>query len=219
MMYGQENKQPEPQNHQSSIQKTFPSSFGSFYLSQGFRQKGIVSNDCGPTSVAMIINIILTQESVKDLSLRKENIIYQTRFHFWDRLPGTFPNVGGATTPWGIVTAFNQWMLKLGLPWKAERISGASRHTIFEKIVSGKYISALKIWKNGGAHWVNIIDFSAEDNMVFTLDPNPYLVHLPPNRRVQKESWEKFSSDWQRRKVWSSLLGIHKEIIVYSRDL
>ncbi len=212
-------KQTHNQEQQSSIQKTFPSSFGKFYMSQGFYQKGIVSNECGPTSVAMIINIILHQENVRELSLRKENIIYQTRFHFWDRLPTKMPAIGGATTPWGIVTAFNQWMSKLGLPWKAERISDASRHTIIEKIVSGKYISALKIWKKGGAHWVNIIDFSAEDNMVFTLDPNPYLVHLPANRRVQKESWEKFSSDWQRRKAWSMLLGIHKEIIVYSRDL
>lgn len=207
------------QEQPPSIQKTFPSSYGHFYMSQGFRPKGVVSNDCGPTSVAMIINIILAQENVQDLSLRKENIIYQTRFRFWDRLPVKVPSIGGATTPWGITAAFNQWMSKLGLPWKAERISGASRHTIIEKIVSGKYISALKIWKNGGAHWVNIIDFSAEDNMVFTLDPNPYLVHLPANRRVQKEPWEKFSSDWQRRKAWSVLLGIHKEIIVYSRDL
>jgi|LDZU01.1.fsa_nt_gi hypothetical protein len=208
-----------PAEEQSPIKKTFPSFFGQFYMSQGFREKGIVSNECGPTSLAMIINIILSQENVHNLTLRKENIIYQTRFHLWDRLPKTLPSIGGATAPWGLVSAFNQWMLKLGLPWSAERISGASRSIIIENIISGKYVSALKIWKNGGAHWVDIIDFSAEDDTLYTLDPNPFLVHLPQNRRVQKESWIKFSTDWQRRNLWSSLLGIDREIIVYARNL
>ncbi|MGV8025913.1 MAG: hypothetical protein AB2L18_05105 [Anaerolineaceae bacterium] len=204
---------------QPLIEKTFPASFGQFYMSQGFREKGVVSNECGPTSLAMIINVILNQENIQSLSLRKENIIHQTHFHLWDRLPKTFPAIGGATAPWGLVTAFNQWMQKLGLPWSAERISCANRAVILEKIISGKYVSALKIWKNGGAHWVNIIDFSAEDDTLYTLDPNPYLVHLPQNRRVQKESWEKFSADWQRKNVWSILLGIEREIIVYARNL
>ena len=204
---------------QPLFEKTFPSSFGQFYMSQGFREKGVISNDCGPTSLAMIINLILHQENVKNLSLRKENIIYQTNFHFWDRLPRTISGVGGATAPWGLVSAFNQWMQKLGLSWSAERISCANRAIILEKIISGKYISALKIWKDGGAHWVDIIDFSSEDDLVYLLDPNPYLVHLPQNRRVQKESWEKFSADWQRKSIWSTLLGIEREIIVYSRNL
>jgi len=207
------------QEEQSPIQKTFPAFFGQFYMSQGFRAKGVISNDCGPTSLAMIINVILAQENIQTLSLRKENIIYQSRFHFWDRIPAKLSTMGGATAPWGIVSAFNQWMLKLGLPWSAERISGANRHTIIKNIISGKYISALKVWKNGGAHWVDIIDFSSEDDMVYTLDPNPYLVHLPQNRRVQKESWDKFAADWQRRKFWGYLLGIDRELIVYSRNL
>lgn len=205
--------------YQPLFEKTFPSSFGQFYMSQGFREKGVVSNDCGPTSLAMVINLILHQENIPNLSLRKENIIYQTNFHFWDRLPRTIPSVGGATAPWGMVFAFNQWMQKLGLSWTAERISGANRAVILEKIISGKYLSALKLWKNGGAHWVNIIDFSSEEDTLYLLDPNPYLVHLPQNRRVQKESWEKFSADWQRQKVWSALLGMECEIIVYSKNL
>ncbi len=204
---------------QPLIEKAFPASFGQFYMSQGFREKGVVSNECGPTSLAMIINIILNQENIQNLSLRKENIIHQTHFRAWDRLPKTIPSIGGATAPWGLVSAFNQWMQKLGLPWSAERYHCANRAIILEKIISGKYVSALKIWKNGGAHWVNIIDFSAEDNMLYTLDPNPYLVHLPQNRRVQKESWEKFSADWQRRNVWSTLLGLDREIIVFSHNL
>ena len=66
---------------------------------------------------------------------------------------------------------------------------------------------------------MNIIDFSAEDDMLYVLDPNPYLVHLPQSRRVQKESWEKFSNDWQRKSVWSTLLGLDRELVVYSRNL
>lgn len=204
---------------QPLIEKAFPASFGQFYMSQGFCEKGIVSNECGPTSLAMIINVILNQENIQSLSLRKENIIHQTHFRLWDRLPKTLPAIGGATAPWGLVAAFNQWMQKLGLPWSAERFSCANRVIILEKIISGKYVSALKIWKNGGAHWVNIVDFSAEDDTLYTLDPNPYLVHLPQNRRVQKESWEKFSADWERRNGWSALLGIDREIIVYARNL
>lgn len=204
---------------QPIVEKTFPASFGQFYMSQGFRKKGVVSNECGPTSLAMIINVILNQENIPTLALRKENIIHQTNFRVWDRLPKTIPAIGGATAPWGLVSAFNQWMLKLGLPWSAERYNGASRALILEKIISGKYISALKIWKNGGAHWVDIIDFSAEDNVLYLLDPNPYLVHLPQNRRVQKESWDKFAEDFQRKNVWSTVLGLDREIVVYARNL
>lgn len=211
--------QDQDMNNNSSIQKTFPAFYGQFYMSQGFRKEKEVSNDCGPTSVAMMINIILYHENVRNLNLRKENIIHQSKLHFWDRLPKNFPSVGGATAPWGMVTAFNQWMQRLGLPWQAARVSNATRQTILEAIISGKYVSALKVWKNGGAHWVNIVDFSAEDDTLYTLDPNPYLVHLPQNRRIQKETWEKFSSDWERRKAWSYLLGLHRELIVYTRDL
>jgi hypothetical protein len=178
-----------PKEEQSPIQKTFPSFFGQFYMSQGFREKGVISNDCGPTSLAMIINVILAQENIQNLSLRKENIIYQSRFHFWDRIPTKLPTVGGATAPWGIVSAFNQWMLKLGLSGVPSASAGRTAYHHQEHHLRKIYF-CLKVWKNGGAHWVDIIDFSSEDNMVYTLDPNPYLVHLPQNRRVQKESWD-----------------------------
>ena len=119
------------------IEKSFPTSLGLFYMSQGFREKGVVSNDCGPTCLAMIINIILKQENVQNLTLRKENIIYQTQFRPWDRLPAIFPAVAGATAPWGLVSAFNQWMQKLGLGWSAERYHGANRTKKKKKIISG----------------------------------------------------------------------------------
>jgi hypothetical protein len=84
------------------------------------------------------------------MGVRKENIIHQTNYHIWDRVPALFPSIGGATAPWGMVYAFNQWAKKLGIRWEASRISFASRHDLVEQLLQGRVVSSLKFWKKGG---------------------------------------------------------------------
>ena len=189
--------------------------YGKFYLSQGFKNAKIISNDCGPTTIAMTINILLDHINLKTLALDKDTIIKQSNFKLWDRIPEFIPIFGGATAPWGIARAFNYWMMKLAIPWRAHRKSHASRLDILENLLSGNMVTALKIWKNPGAHWINIVSISTEKDMVYLLDPNPYLIYLAKERRIQSEPWEKFARDWGRQSWWTRLFRLKNEIIYY----
>ena len=191
--------------------------YGRFYLSQGFTDQKKFSNDCGPTSLAVILNLFLFQENPGASSLEKTNIIQSSRFHMWERLPYWVPNVGGATSPWGMAKAFNHWAKKYNLNWQAKRKSHARKAHLLESLLMGRPVTALKIWKTGGAHWINLVRYSSEKERLYYLDPNPYLENLPEGKRLQSQTWEQFEEDWSRVNWWSKLFGIKQEMIVYSR--
>jgi hypothetical protein len=191
--------------------------FGRFYLSQGFKEDKGFSNDCGPTSLAIILNIFLFQDNLGKSPLEKSTIISSSGFLFWDRLPQWLPRIGGATAPWGIAKAFNRWSRKYDLKWRAERKSQARRAHVLENLLMGKPVTALKIWRTGGAHWVNLVRYSSDKERLYFLDPNPYLQYLPDEKRLQSQSWEEFQEDWSRTSWWSKLLGIRNELITYSK--
>jgi hypothetical protein len=191
--------------------------FGRFYLSQGFTADRRFSNDCGPASLAVVINLLTFQANPGMLPVDVRTLIKASSFNFWDRLPGWIPKAGGATAPWGLVRAFNHWAGKNGLEWYAERRNHARRAHLLEALMMGKPVTALKIWKNGGAHWVDLVRFSSEKERIYFLDPNPYLENLPESKRLQSQPWLEFEEDWSRQSWWSRLLGIRNELIIYSR--
>jgi len=190
--------------------------YGRFYQSQGFKEDKAFTNDCGPTSLAVILNIFLFRNNLSVSPLEKKSIIHSSGFLFWDRLPHWVPRIGGATAPWGMVKAFNHWSKKYNLNWRAERKSRARRAHVLENLMMGKPVSALKIWKTGGAHWVNLVRYSSEKERVYYLDPNPYLQYLPEDKRLQSQTWEEFQEDWSRSNWWSKTLGIKNEMIIYT---
>ena len=191
--------------------------FGRFYQSQGFNDKAGFSNDCGPTSLAMVLNLLLFQANPTMSILERESVARQGRLLPWERLPGWVPRVGGATAPWGVVNAFNRLAKRLNLDWRAERRSRARRAHVLECLMTGRPVTVLKIWKTGGAHWVNLVRYTAEKDRLYFLDPNPYLEYLEEDRRLQSQSWGEFEADWTRRSWWSKLLGIRNEMITYTR--
>lgn len=191
--------------------------FGRFYLSQGFKTDKGFSNDCGPTSLAVILNIFLFKDGAGKPPLEKTNIIISSGLHFWDRIPDWIPRIGGATAPWGVVKAFNYWALRYDLKWRADRKSHARRVHVLENLLMGKPVMALKIWKTGGAHWVNLVHYSSEKERLYFLDPNPYLEYLSEEKRLQSQTWEEFERDWARTNIWSRLLGIRNELVIYSK--
>ena len=193
--------------------------FGRFYHSQGLNKEGRFTNDCGPASLAMVVNMLLFQANPVSKSLNKETVIHSSGLFFWDRIPSWVPKFGGATAPWGLVKAFNRWSKEFELYWRAELRSRARRAHIVENLISGKPVTALKIWKTGGAHWVNLVKYSGEKDRVYFLDPNPYLENLPEDKRLQSQTWVEFELDWSRQVWWSRLLGIRNEIITYSKIL
>jgi len=123
--------------------------YGRFYLSQGFNKEKKPNNDCGPTSLAMVLNLFLFQENPGERTLEKDIIIRSSQFRFWERIPGWVPRVGGATAPWGVAKAFNRWATKYQLNWQAQRKSHARKAHILENLLMGRPVSALKIWKTG----------------------------------------------------------------------
>ncbi len=191
--------------------------FGRFYLSQGFNKNQGLTNDCGPTSLAVTLNMLVFQANLGVSMLEKDTLIQASHFIFWDRLPNWIPSVGGATAPWGMLKAFNLMAAKLGLDWRAERRSHARRAHIIEALMMGKPVSALKIWKNRGAHWVTLVRYSTDRDRLYFIDPNPFLEYLPVDKRLQSQSWTDFEPDWSREVWWSKLLGIKNELIVYSK--
>lgn len=191
--------------------------FGRFYLSQGFKADKRFTNDCGPTSLAVILNIFLFQSNMGLSPLGKNKIMSSSSLHFWDRLPQWLPRIGGATAPWGIVKAFNHWARKYNLKWRADRKSHARRVHILESLLMGKPVTVLKIWKTGGAHWINLVHYSSEKERLYFIDPNPYLEYLPEEKRLQSQTWDEFQEDWTRSNWWSRLLGIRNELITYTK--
>ena len=77
--------------------------FGRFYISQGFKGDKGFTNDCGPASLAVILNIFLFRDNLGKSPLEKSTIISSSGFLFWDRLPQWLPRIGGATAPWGMI--------------------------------------------------------------------------------------------------------------------
>ena len=191
--------------------------YGRFYLSQGFSDKQRFSNDCGPTSLAMILNLFLFQENPGVQSLEKDSIIHSSGFHLWERLPKWLPRFGGATAPWGITRAFNRWAKKYDLNWQADRKSKARKAHILENLLMGQPVTVLKIWRTGGAHWINLVRYASDKQRLYYLDPNPFLEYLPEGKRLQSQSWEEFEADWSRSNLWTKVLGIERELIIYSR--
>jgi hypothetical protein len=192
--------------------------YGRFYLSQGYNTPDAATNDCGPTSLAMVLNLLLFQANLGTSPLGKNAVIRSSGLTPLDRVPAWVPRYGGATAPWGLVKAFNRWAEKFDLGWRAERRSKARRAHVIEQLVTGRPVTALKIWGNGGAHWVNLVRYASEKDKVYFLDPNPWFEHLPEDKRIQSQTWAAFDEDWSRISWWSRLLGIQNEIILYSRS-
>lgn len=191
--------------------------YGRFYLSQGFNGEKQSTNDCGPTSLAMVLNLFLFQADLGTAQLGKNAVIRSSHLTFLDRIPSWVPKFGGATAPWGLVKAFNRWSEKMNLDWRAERKSNARRAHVIEQLMTGRPVTALKIWQNGGAHWVNLVRYAGEKDRIYFLDPNPYFEFLSEEKRVQSQRWTEFEVDWSRRVWWSRVLGIQNEIVVYSK--
>lgn len=191
--------------------------FGRFYLSQGFNKNAAFSNDCGPTSLTMVLNLLLFQVNPSMGMLEREDVTRQGRLLPWERLPGWVPKVGGATAPWGVVNAFNRLADRLKLDWHAERRRRARRAHVLESLMTGRPVTVLKIWPSGGAHWVNLVRYIGEKDRLYYLDPNPYLEYLAEERRLQSQCWAEFEADWSRSAWWSRLLGIQNEMISYTK--
>lgn len=186
-----------------------------FYLSQGFTRSRLSSNDCGPTCIAMVFNVLKESCGLKVRRLSKRDVI--TRIPPFSRISGCVPKVGGATAPWGLTIAFNRLARENNLPWKAQRIRNTSLNQLRKILHDGEYVTFLRFWERGGAHWTNIMGMAANQKQFILLDPNPFLSKLKASERIQIVDQSMVLPDWQRQPWWAALLGLKKEIIWYSK--
>ena len=191
------------------------SNLGKFYLSQGMSQQHIPSNDCGPTSVAMMLNMIRARSGIR--SKKVTRIEVASSFPLLGRMPNWISKIGGASAPWGLVKVFNHFAHEEQIPWQARRASHADPALITKTLREGGFISILRFWENGGAHWSNIVYFDPRKGVMHLLDPSPFLERLPVAEKIQVEDWNKVKRDWERQPWWAKYLGIKREIIVYQR--
>ena len=192
--------------------RQFPN-LGRFYISQGMTQQQTPTNDCGPTAVAIVINIIREQSGIRDKKVSKKEVV--STISLIGRLPNWIPKIGGASAPWGLVSAFNHLAHQNHIPWEARRVSHANPILLAKTLKRGGYVSILRIWKNGGAHWSNGIHFDARKGLIHLLDPNPHLANLSPSKIIQIEDWKTVKQDWERQPWWAKCLGIKRELIIY----
>ena len=192
--------------------RQFPN-LGRFYLSQGMSQQNIPTNDCGPTAVAMMINIFREQSGIRNKKVSKKEVI--TAIPLLGRLPNWIPNIGGASAPWGLVSAFNHLAHRNYIPWEACRVSHANPVLLAKTLKKSGFISILRVWKNGGAHWSNVVHFEIREGFIHLLDSNPCLEHSPVSKKIQIEDWKTVKQDWERQPWWAKCLGIKRELIVY----
>jgi hypothetical protein len=199
-----------------NINRLKDSKQGKFYLSQGMSQKHIPTNDCGPTSVAMIINMIRAQSGIRDKKVTKKEVALF--FPLFGRLPNWIPKTGGASAPWGLAKAFNHFAQENRIPWEARRVSQADPAFISKTLQESGFVSILRFWENGGAHWSNVVYFDPGKGVIHLLDPSPYLVHLPDAEKIQIEDWKMVKQDWERQPSWAKYLGLKREIIIYQSN-
>jgi hypothetical protein len=188
---------------------------GKYYLSQGMAKAQIPTNDCGPTSVAMIINLIQEQSGIRNNKVTKIEVT--SAFSILGRIPNWIPGIGGASTPWGLVSAFNTFARRNQFPWEAHRASHSDPSLIRKTLEKNGYLSILRVWKNGGAHWSNVVHFDERKGKIQILDPNPHLSHLPASKIIQSEDWKTVKQDWERQPGWAKVFRIKRELIIYQR--
>lgn len=190
---------------------------GNYYLSQGFNRRGESSNDCGPTSAAMVLNVLNHARQGKPKPVTKEKVI--RAFPVLGRLPGWMPAVGGASAPWGLTAAFNKVADRLRLGWEAQRMRNATLQDIVENLKLGNQVSMLRFWKEGGAHWSNVVKILPAKDQIFMLDPSPYLADKHGSKKIQLVSWRECRQDWERRPWYARLLRLQKELVIYKRKV
>ncbi len=174
--------------------------------------QGEGTNHCGPTTLAMVINLTFQKlgyspSLVKfdDLQTAMQNGSLGFGFTGY-RLGSTSllqelkiaPNITGATLPWGLAQAFkdfNEGLIKAGGPdlGKAEFAEGGTREDLLDNIKRGCQTAVMVVWPdNHGAHWMAVAGFDTKTDEVHLLDP------ANGKGGITKMAWATFNEHWSR---------------------
>ena len=149
------------------------------------RFQGYNTPDCGPTSLAMILN---------GLSNKKRDKTDVNPKRWW---------IIKATEPQDIATEFNSIASTEGLNYSAEVKSGASKDDLVDNLQKGNPVTALVQFTVFEGHYVDVIGYDPNSDEIYYLDP------ANSNGGVDKKSWQDFNDgpkgdfSWSKRAAWN----------------
>jgi hypothetical protein len=153
--------------------------------------QGDGTNHCGPTTLAMVINLILQDQGYSgslvkfnDLQAAMQNGSLGFGLTGY-RLGKTTllqklriaPNITGATLPWGLAQAFidfNEGLIRAGGPdlGTVSFAEDGTKQDLLDNIKHGYYTAIMLVWPNNqGAHWIAITGYRPATDEFEVLDP------------------------------------------------
>jgi hypothetical protein len=186
-----------------------PAEIGAVYQHQGQE-----TNNCGPTNLAMVINLQLAGHGatyrVERAKLGDEMQASSRGFGLLGyRLTGLTGRVKGATPPWGMVRAYRkinaglrvEGYVELGrMTWRV----GGTREELVSNVGAGVLSTLMLVWKNLGAHYVTVVGYEPAGDAFLLLDPGTGRdkSDWDPPARLRCVPWPELDADWSRRPWW-----------------
>jgi hypothetical protein len=166
-----------------------------------------MTNDCGPTSLAIAANALLDREAFRgpDVAEEMSHVVFE-----WRPIPHLMvPRIPGwATFPWGIVHAFRKqgfgarWRL-FGTAERLQRNLLANRITI---VVIGEPLRWERWTYRGWAHF----------KILFGHTPGRGFLFVDPGYSLGGDSWSRHGLFWQEEaaflRQWRNMLRITIEV-------
>jgi hypothetical protein len=152
--------------------------------------QGEGTNHCGPTTLAMIINMMLGEEGY-DCNLVNFNDLqaamqagslgfgltgYRLNADLFQEVD-IGDNITGATLPWGLEQAFrdfNEGLIQSGGPnlGSASFAEGGTKQDLMDNLNKGYKTAIMVVWPdNAGAHWMAIAGYNPDTDEFSILDP------------------------------------------------
>jgi RHS repeat-associated protein len=201
---------------QETIKKIFPGKQGVITvaplsdLEAVHQYQGEGNNDCGPTSLAMVSNLLLRQHGISHDPVRGKELgdtMQEASRGFGNRgYRLNIPLVAGATPPWGMVDAFNELSREstaAGGPelGTAEWKENGTRRDLIDNIEQGYPTAIMLTWDPapltvplGGAHWVLVVGYNYDTDEFLVLDPG----YRKDAGGFRWRSWDELNDDWSR---------------------
>jgi hypothetical protein len=179
-----------------------------------YQYQGRDTNNCGPTNLAMIINLQLAGHGanyrVDRAKLGDEMQASSRGFGLTGyRFTAWTGRVKGATPPWSMVRAYrkiNQGLrgkgyVELGkMSWRV----GGTREELIANLRAGVLSTLMLVWKKLGAHYVTVVGYDPAGDAFLLLDPGTGgdKSDWDPAARLRCVPWPELDQDWSRRAWW-----------------
>ncbi len=185
-------------------------------LGQVHQFQGVGTNDCGPTSLTVAINLLLlrdgytaepqllTCKSVADAMQADSRGFglkgYRVTHNFFG-----FPVKGATFAKSGMLKAFqdfNKTWMAAGHPslGRGEFRNGGTKAHLIDNLQHGRVTSVRWVWEKpfkNGAHWVTVVGFNPTDDEFYVL--NSALPHRTiAKENIQRVPWVTFRQWWGR---------------------